>query len=87
MKDLAQGAHHIPIVFTHNPASKTKTHQPTQANGERVQQVIQKLLVQGVFADWFLNCDTALRLAPALTINDEDIDWACEQIREAAGCG
>jgi putrescine aminotransferase len=54
---------------------------------ERVQQVIQKLLVQGVFTDWFLNCDTALRLAPALTIKDEDIDWACEQIREAAGCG
>lgn len=52
---------------------------------ERVQEVIKKLLQEGLLTDWFLHCNTALRLAPPLTIKPEEIDWACQKIKEAAG--
>ncbi len=38
---------------------------------------------KGVMIDWFLHCETALRLAPPLTISDEEIDAACVVIKEA----
>lgn len=37
----------------------------------------------GVIVDWFLHCETALRIAPPLTIGDEEIALACGVIVEA----
>lgn len=37
---------------------------------------------QGVMIDWYLHCETALRVAPPLTISDEEIKHACEIIRQ-----
>ncbi|GAB2941135.1 aspartate aminotransferase family protein [Hymenobacter coalescens] len=38
---------------------------------------------EGVLTDWFLFCDNSLRLAPPLTITDEEIDWACAALLRA----
>lgn len=49
---------------------------------ERVLKVLKKLLwEEGVLSDWFLYCDTAIRLAPPLTISEEEIAFATERIR------
>jgi acetylornithine/succinyldiaminopimelate/putrescine aminotransferase len=37
-------------------------------------------LEKGIFTDWFLFCDTALRIAPPLIINEENILWFKEKI-------
>jgi acetylornithine/N-succinyldiaminopimelate aminotransferase len=36
---------------------------------------------QGLMIDWYLHCETALRLAPPLTITAEEIEEACKIIR------
>src|SRR5690554_107895 len=36
----------------------------------------------GVLVDWFLHCDNALRLAPPLTISQEEIQLACKIIMQ-----
>jgi acetylornithine/succinyldiaminopimelate/putrescine aminotransferase len=41
---------------------------------------IDRAILNGVITDWFLFCDSALRLAPPLTINDEEIKKACELV-------
>ncbi len=52
---------------------------------ERVLAIQKRLLEANpaVLTDWFLYCDTALRLAPPLTISDHEIDLAVEAIRAA----
>lgn len=47
---------------------------------EQVMKIIQYGLDQGLITDWFLHCNTAIRLAPPLTISLEEIDWACAVI-------
>src|SRR5690606_11835616 len=37
----------------------------------------------GVMIDWYLHCETALRVAPPLTISEEEIMEACRIIRAA----
>jgi acetylornithine/N-succinyldiaminopimelate aminotransferase len=49
---------------------------------ELVQNCIQKMLDRGLFSDWFLYAPNCLRLAPPLTITEEEIQWACEVIVE-----
>jgi acetylornithine/succinyldiaminopimelate/putrescine aminotransferase len=49
---------------------------------ELVQNCIQKMLERGLFSDWFLYAPNCLRLAPPLTITEEEIQWACEAIVE-----
>lgn len=50
---------------------------------DRVLKVLKKLLwEEGVLSDWFLYCDTAIRLAPPLTISEEEIAFATERIRK-----
>ncbi len=46
----------------------------------QVEQVSQYCAANGVIIDWFLHCETALRIAPPLTISDEDIRMACKVI-------
>ncbi|GHE43999.1 aspartate aminotransferase family protein [Sphingobacterium griseoflavum] len=38
---------------------------------------------QGVMIDWYLHCETALRIAPPLTISFQEIEDACKIIRTA----
>ena len=57
------------------------------ASGERVRAVIGGCLARGLVTDWFLFNDRALRIAPPLTISDEEIEWACEALGAALAEG
>lgn len=48
-----------------------------------VQLVIQRCIKSGVITDWFLFNDRSLRIAPPLTITEEEIRWACARLLEA----
>ena len=52
-------------------------------SAERVQAVIRRCLELGVVTDWFLFNDRSLRIAPPLTIGDDEIMWASEQLARA----
>lgn len=43
-------------------------------------QVIDKLIEEGVFTDWFLFAPHCLRIAPPLIITNEEISFACNSI-------
>jgi acetylornithine/succinyldiaminopimelate/putrescine aminotransferase len=45
-------------------------------------KVIHKCLERGILSDWFLFCDTAMRIAPPLIITKEEIKEACKIIKE-----
>jgi acetylornithine/N-succinyldiaminopimelate aminotransferase len=47
---------------------------------EENKQIIDALIAEGIFTDWFLFAPNALRIAPPLTISDAEIDFACEKI-------
>ena len=50
---------------------------------ETKKKIIDTCIENGVIADWFLFCDTAMRIAPPLTITEEEIKKACKIILEA----
>lgn len=50
---------------------------------EQVEKVSRKCVENGIIIDWFLHCDTAMRIAPPLIITDNEIIKACETIIEA----
>jgi acetylornithine/N-succinyldiaminopimelate aminotransferase len=41
---------------------------------------------KGLISFWFLSCPSSFRIAPPLTITDEEIDQALAVIGEAIGC-
>lgn len=45
-------------------------------------KVIHKCMERGILSDWFLFCDTAMRIAPPLIITKEEIKEACKIIKE-----
>ncbi|MGB3180352.1 MAG: aspartate aminotransferase family protein [Cyclobacteriaceae bacterium] len=45
--------------------------------------VIDKAIMLGVVTDWFLFCDNSMRIAPPLTISEEEIKEACDKILAA----
>jgi acetylornithine/N-succinyldiaminopimelate aminotransferase len=47
---------------------------------EYVRYVIAKAPEFGLVLDYFLFCNSAFRIAPPLTINEEEISWACTQL-------
>jgi acetylornithine/succinyldiaminopimelate/putrescine aminotransferase len=49
-------------------------------NFEINKKVIDALVEQGVFTDWFLFASNCLRIVPPLIITDEEISFACKQI-------
>ena len=49
-------------------------------NYETNKKIIDQCIVNGVFTDWFLFADNALRIAPPLTISESEIKEACEII-------
>ena len=50
---------------------------------EKVMKSIRYCLQHGLITDWFLHCNTALRMAPPLTISEEEIYFACKIILES----
>lgn len=50
---------------------------------EQVEKVSKRCVENGIIIDWFLHCDTAMRIAPPLIITDNEIIKACEIIIEA----
>ena len=49
---------------------------------ETNKKIIDTLMEQGIFTDWFLFCAHAFRICPPLNINDEEIKHACIKIIE-----
>lgn len=49
----------------------------------QVEQVSHLCSEQGVVIDWFLHCETAMRIAPPLIIREEEIRKVCAVILEA----
>ncbi|NHE56103.1 aspartate aminotransferase family protein [Cyclobacterium plantarum] len=47
---------------------------------EVLKPIIDRCIVNGVITDWFLFCDNAMRIAPPLTISEEEIRLACSRI-------
>ncbi|WP_207774452.1 aspartate aminotransferase family protein [Sphingobacterium corticibacter] len=47
---------------------------------DQVYGVSNYCAARGVMIDWYLHCETALRLAPPLTISEAEIDQACAVI-------
>ncbi|MDB5013325.1 MAG: aminotransferase class-III, partial [Daejeonella sp.] len=47
---------------------------------DQVEAVSKQCEKGGVMIDWFLHCETALRIAPPLTITFEEIKYACNVI-------
>ncbi|MCU0428610.1 MAG: aspartate aminotransferase family protein [Cytophagaceae bacterium] len=47
-----------------------------------VQACIQLALEKGLITDWFLFCNTALRIAPPLTMTEEEANWAIQTLLE-----
>ena len=52
-------------------------------NFDQVYQVSNICASKGVMIDWYLHCETALRLAPPLTITHDEITEACNIILDA----
>lgn len=50
---------------------------------EQVEKVSSFCVEKGIIIDWFLHCDTAMRIAPPLIITEEEIRKACAVIIEA----
>ena len=47
---------------------------------ETNKKVIDALIGQGVFTDWFLFASNCLRIVPPLPINEQEINTACAKI-------
>ena len=50
---------------------------------KQVENVSKRCVENGIIIDWFLHCDTALRIAPPLIISETEIRIACTVILEA----
>lgn len=50
---------------------------------DQVEAVSKDCTKNGVIIDWFLHCETALRIAPPLTITHKEIELACETIKKS----
>ena len=50
---------------------------------EQVERVSKRCMENGIIIDWFLHCDTALRVAPPLIISEDEIREACRIIVKA----
>jgi len=50
---------------------------------ETLKKIIDRAVELGVLTDWFLHCDTSMRIAPPLTIKEPEIEQACDILLEA----
>lgn len=49
----------------------------------QVEHISKRCVEHGIIIDWFLHCETAMRIAPPLIITDNEIIKSCEIILEA----
>ncbi len=49
-------------------------------NADKVLRTLQKCLAEGLFSDWFLFAANCIRIAPPLTITEDEITQACKII-------
>ncbi|ADY50758.1 aminotransferase class-III [Pseudopedobacter saltans DSM 12145] len=49
---------------------------------ENVEKISSLCVKEGIIIDWFLHCETAMRIAPPLTITNEEIINACNIIKK-----
>ena len=52
-------------------------------DSEQLFSAIDRCIENGIVTDWFLFCDTAMRIAPPLTITENEIKEACAIINES----
>lgn len=52
-------------------------------SNQKVLDTVQRCIESGIFTDWFLFAQNCLRIAPPLTITDEEIIKACDKIKRA----
>lgn len=52
-------------------------------DSEQLFSAIDKCIENGIVTDWFLFCDSAMRIAPPLTITESEIAEACQIINES----
>ncbi len=52
------------------------------ANFQENKKIIDALIAKGIFTDWFLFAPQCLRIAPPLTISEEQIVYGCKVIQE-----
>ncbi|MGB0368040.1 MAG: aspartate aminotransferase family protein [Flavobacteriales bacterium] len=52
-------------------------------DSEQLFPAIDKCIENGIVTDWFLFCDSAMRIAPPLTITESEIEEACRIINES----
>lgn len=50
---------------------------------ERVAKIVSACLERGLITFWFLSCPESFRLAPPLTISDDDLKKGCQIIQQA----
>ncbi|WP_277487613.1 aspartate aminotransferase family protein [Catalinimonas alkaloidigena] len=50
---------------------------------ETLKPIIDRAIELGVLTDWFLYCDNAMRIAPPLTISEEEVKESCDIILQA----
>jgi acetylornithine/N-succinyldiaminopimelate aminotransferase len=53
------------------------------ADAQTTRQFVAECLSRGVIVNWTLNADRVVRLAPPLTINEDEIDFAISAMKEA----
>jgi len=49
-------------------------------NADLMHKVVKKAIENGLVTDWFLFCDTAIRISPALNITESEIEEACSRL-------
>jgi acetylornithine/succinyldiaminopimelate/putrescine aminotransferase len=49
-------------------------------NFDTLKPIIDRAIEKGIITDWFLFCDNSMRIAPPLTITEEEIRKACRTI-------
>ena len=52
-------------------------------NTELMHKVVRKAVDIGLITDWFLFCDTAIRISPALNITAGEIEEACSRLKRS----
>ena len=52
-------------------------------DSEQLFPAIDRCIENGIVTDWFLFCDSAMRIAPPLTITESEIEEACRIINES----
>ena len=50
---------------------------------ETLKTIIDRAILLGVITDWFLYCDNSMRIAPPLTITENEIQHSCQLLLQA----